>query len=118
MPRWMIRATEKLPQLTKYDWTPTGWDKVFQDAEECFVRVLNRDGQWVAGYYGPNSYATSYPEPQQLFLERAYRISKNGVIKEPIENSLGVLIDCSALQLLRIVAPIASTPGTHKEESA
>jgi Family of unknown function (DUF6338) len=64
-----------------------------------------------------NSYATSYPEPQQPFLERAYRISKNGVINDPIENSLGVLIDCSALQLLQIVAPLASTPDNHKEES-
>lgn len=65
---WLRALSQKLPQITKYDPTPTAWDKAFQDIGECFIRVLNADNRWVAGYYGPASYATSYPEAHQPVL--------------------------------------------------
>lgn len=31
-----------------------------------------RDGTWFAGYYGPDSYASSYPDPPNLFVEACF----------------------------------------------
>ena len=103
---WLQRASTHLPQVTKYDPTPTAWDKTFQSIGECFIRVLNNDGRWIAGFYGSASYATSYPEPHQLFLERAFHVSDDGTIGEEIDGSQGVLIDCTAIQLLQVVGAV------------
>lgn len=86
---WVRSLRERLPEVTKYDFTPTAWDKAFKNVGECFVRVLTKDDRWIAGYYGPNSYATSYPEPHELFLERAYEVSEDGTIGEEIEGTRG-----------------------------
>ncbi|QWC86416.1 hypothetical protein KLP28_06970 [Nocardioidaceae bacterium] len=106
---WVTRlrewAQERLPEFVTYDVTPTAWDKTFQSSGECFIRVLNREGRWAGGYYGANSYATSFPEPQQLFLERAYVVSEDGTFEGEVPGSAGVLLDCSDLQLLQVLRP-------------
>lgn len=109
--RWIGKLRAKLPEVTKYDFTPTAWDKAFQSAGECFIRVLTNDNRWIAGYYGSASYATSYPEPQQLFLERAYEVSADGTFGAEIEGTRGVIVDCTAIQLLQVLA------GTETEWS-
>ena len=101
---WVDNVRTKLPEVAKYDFTPTAWDKTFQSAEECFIRVLTNDGRWIAGYYGSASYATSYPEPHQLFLERAYEVSSDGTIGIEIEGTRGVIVDCTAIQLLQVLS--------------
>lgn len=103
---WLTDLGNRLPQVTKYDPTPTAWDKIFQSNGECFIRILNREGRWVAGYYGPDSYASSYPEPHQLYLERAFHASDDGTIGEEIDGTQGVLIDCAGIQLLQVVAAV------------
>lgn len=108
---WIDRLRAKLPQVTKYDFTPTAWDKAFQSAEECFIRVLTNDNRWIAGYYGPASYATSYPEPHQLFLEKAYEVSEDGTIRDEIEGTRGIIVDCTAIQLLQVLAGTEAEGG-------
>lgn len=103
---WLARLSARLPQVTKYDPTPTAWDQAFQNIGECFIRVLNNDNRWIAGYYGPGSYATSYPEPHQLFLEKAFHVSDDGTIGEEIDATQGVFVDCTEIQLLQVVAAI------------
>lgn len=109
---WVEAMRSRLPDVARYDATPTAWDKVFQSAEDVFVRVLTDDDQWVAGYYGPSSYATSYPEPHQLFLERAFQISSDGTIGDEIEGTAGVIVNCTQIQLLQLVkSPDADEPS-------
>lgn len=100
---WIENLRSKLPEVTRYDFTPTAWDKAFQSAEDVFIRVLTNDDRWIAGYYGPASYATSYPEPHQLFLEKAFEVSSNGTIGAEIEGTAGVVIDCTQIQLLQLL---------------
>lgn len=104
--QWLKDLGNRLPQVTKYDPTPTAWDKIFQSTGECFIRILNHEGRWVAGYYGPDSYASSYPESHQLYLEKAFHVSDDGTIGEEIEGTQGVLIDCAGIQLMQVVAAI------------
>ena len=108
---WIDTFRAKLPEVTKYDFTPTAWDKAFQSAEECFIRVLTNDDRWIAGYYGPASYATSYPEPHQLFLEKAFEVSEDGTIGAEIEGSRGVIVDCTEIQLLQLLTGTEAEGG-------
>jgi hypothetical protein len=99
-PAWL---TNRIDGVLQYDPTPTAWDKVFTARSPCFVRVLTASGEWMAGYFGKQSYASSYPEPHQLYLERSYAIDADGAIGEAIDGSLGSIIDCSGAQLIEIV---------------
>lgn len=101
--RWLSRLRSKLPEVASYDPTPTAWDKTFQSREACFVRVLNAEGQWIGGYYGENSYATSYPESPELFLERAFEVFDDGTFGSEVPGTMGVLINCREIQLLQVV---------------
>lgn len=101
---WVGNLRARFPEIVKYDFTPTPWDKAFQSAEECFIRILTNDNRWIAGYYGSASYATSYPEPHQVFLERAFEVSEDGTIGREIDGTRGVIVDCTAIQLLQVLA--------------
>lgn len=100
---WLQRLWSKVPEVATYDPTPTAWDKAFQARGPCFIRVLNKDGRWIGGYYGPGSYATSYPEDPEVFLEQAFEISDDGTFGEVVHGTSGVLINCREIQLLQVV---------------
>lgn len=109
--KWVEDLRSRFPEIAKYDFTPTAWDKAFQSAEECFIRILTNDNRWIAGYYGSASYATSYPEPHQVFLERAFEVSEDGTIGREIDGTRGVIVDCTAIQLLQVLAGTEAEGG-------
>ncbi|TCC34961.1 DUF6338 family protein [Kribbella sindirgiensis] len=90
--------------LFSYDHTPTAWDKAFQDRTPCFVRILTSEKEWIAGYYGLNSYSTSFPEKHQVFLEACYEVSKTGQIGDPIPGSEGVIVSCESAISIELIA--------------
>lgn len=94
---------------TRYDPRPTAWDVAFQDAAVGFVRVRMGDGSWFAGYYGANSYASSYPDPPNLFVEASFDINDLGEIQDQIINTRGAVIDCTNAVLIELLAPAADS---------
>lgn len=64
---WVTRLTGASPE-------PRAWDHVWtQPGTTMVVRLRLKSGPWVAGFFGkvagaPASYASGYPEPQDLFL--------------------------------------------------
>lgn len=107
--KWVrgIGAHIHLPELTRYDSTPSAWDRAFRDAGPCFVRVRMKDGTWFAGYYGTVSYASSFPDPQSLFLESSFAVSPDGKIGEPIEGTSGAIVNCGDAVLVELLRPAA-----------
>lgn len=100
---WLNKLRGKLSEIPRYDSIPTAWDKIFQDQEPVFVRVLNSEGRWVAGYYGTNSYASSYPEAHEIYLERAHSVAEDGAIGDEIPGTKGCIVNCADLQLLELL---------------
>lgn len=113
---WLERLKAALSEVRRYDPTPTAWDKLFQDGSESFVRVLNKDGRWIAGLYGNHSYASSYPEPHQIYLEQTYSISEDGEVGEPIPWTRGCVVDCTDIQLLEVLATEPPLDQGHDAE--
>lgn len=81
-----------LSRLTSIHPAPSAWDFVFAQRRAQFVRIRLKDGTLIGGLYSDGSFASSYPEPQDLFLEQAWRLDPNGPFGGPIPRSRGVLV--------------------------
>lgn len=81
-------------KLQKYILHPfsRAWDYVFNKREAMWVIVHLKDGNMVGGRYDTNSFASSYPSKEQIYLEEVWELDENGGFKQSINNSKGVLI--------------------------
>ena len=85
---------------------PRAWDDLFWRGPALVVRLKLKDGEWIGGLFGDDSYASGYPEPQDLLLEEAYEIADDGTFAQGANPedfvSLGssILISWSEVQFL------------------
>jgi hypothetical protein len=80
--------------------TPTSWDHVFNVIEDCFILLHLKNGQMVGGLYSGNSFASSYPEKEDLYLSQLWKVDEQGVFKEPVENSGGLLVNFEEIHFI------------------
>ena len=100
-----ISAWERRRRRTRYCTTPTAWDHMFRSQGSCFVRLRLRDGSWIGGWYGAHSYATSYPQPPELFLESAWRMNPDGSFAHRIGQTAGLYVRMSDTDMLELLHP-------------
>jgi len=98
-PRWLEWA-----RLT-YDPTPRAWDFAFNDIEPTYVRILTLEGRYVGGWYGNDSFVSSYPEPREIFLEIAHHMHVDGRFGDEVEGSNGLYVRCDDVRLVELVDP-------------
>jgi hypothetical protein len=82
---------------------PTGWDWIFGRTEPCYVLVTLRDGAQVAGFFGPQSMASSDRDRRDLYLERVFTVSAEGPWQE-VEKSKGVYVDGGQIAVIEFRA--------------
>ena len=87
----------------RYRRTPTAWDHAFQNRRPCFIRARLKDGSWVGGWYGTRSYATSYPQPAEVFLESARRMDPDGSFGARVNQTIGLYLRASDIDVLEFV---------------
>lgn len=75
---------------------PTAWDYYFKNRKPCFILVHLKNGHKIGGFYGNKSYATSFPQHGDLYLEKVIRVNENGNFIEIIEDSEGTIISNDA----------------------
>ncbi|MEX3105961.1 MULTISPECIES: DUF6338 family protein [unclassified Streptomyces] len=95
----------------RYRGTPTAWDHMFRDRGGCFVRVRLKDGTWVGGWYGVRSYATSYPQGPELYLESSYRMAADGTFIAKVESTSGLYVRAEDIDILELIDPPDRRPG-------
>lgn len=109
-----VSGSLNIKNLT-YDPTPRAWDYAFKDIEPCYVRVLTIDGVWLGGWFGGNSFISSFPEPREMYIETAHQMHSDGKIGDAQPWSAGMYIRCDdvrAVELLR--EPLESDEeGSH-----
>lgn len=73
--------------------TPRGWDFFLHKCKNCFVLIHTKDGRMVGGYYGAESYASTFPQEPEIHLEQVWRVNQtSGEFDSPIEGSLGLVM--------------------------
>ncbi|MDR0997366.1 MAG: DUF6338 family protein, partial [Zoogloeaceae bacterium] len=77
--------------------TLKAWDYVFSQRKEYWVVVSMKNGNKIAGYYGPDSFASSAPAQEQIYLERSWVIDDEGFDREK-NHTAGVMIVSSDIE--------------------
>jgi hypothetical protein len=89
---------------------PTAWDYYFRKKPGCWVRVILKSGQVIAGLFGPSSFASSFPQEQDLFLERLLRLDEDGRVVGWTEYSAGALVKMEDVERLEFFEVEGITP--------
>lgn len=79
---------------------PTGWDHFFRHSGSCWVVATLKSGELIAGLYGPNSAASSYPADEDIYIEKLCRLSPSGEMEELISTSKGAIISMENVQVI------------------
>ena len=84
---------------------PTSWDYFFDKREPVFILVHLKNEKMVGGYFGADSYATSYPKEGDIYLQLVYKVNDDGTFSEPMPDSRGLIIareEYSYIELFRV----------------
>jgi len=79
--------------------TKRAWDHKFGQLRPEMILVTLRDGSTVAGYFGPQSFASSDPTDRDVFIEQLWRINEDGPW-EVLENSAGIWLRGSDIRFI------------------
>jgi hypothetical protein len=82
--------------------TPTAWDHFFNLKEDCFILLHLKSGQILGGLYTDKSFASAYPEKEDLYLSELWRLNEKGEFQEPVENSGGLLVNFEEVSFIEI----------------
>lgn len=108
--RLFIRNTEIVRNLQlPY---PSAWDYYFDEREPAFVLIHLENGNLIGGYFGSNSYATSFPNQGDLYLEAVYEVAEDGTFDEPIEDTDGMIITSDEYHYVELF----TLPASQTEE--
>ncbi|HYH83566.1 MAG TPA: DUF6338 family protein [Longimicrobium sp.] len=83
---------------------PSAWDFYFDRREPSFVLVHLNSGALLAGYWGPKSYAGSFPNDGDIYLEAVYAVDEEGRLGEPIPDTRGVLLQKSQYSYVELLS--------------
>lgn len=71
------------------------WDYFFSLGKSCYVKVTLKNNEVIAGYYSADSFASSSPAAESIYLETRWLLTETGAFDRPVKRSLGVLIMAS-----------------------
>lgn len=82
---------------------PTGsaWDYFFSLKQPGWVIVQMKTGRKVAGLYGGESFASSAPNPRELFLQEAWLLNDDGGFERVVNDSAGVIV-CGEVESIEV----------------
>ncbi|QDB79219.1 hypothetical protein FE251_07420 [Georgenia wutianyii] len=107
--RWFAELsatlTSRLRLRRSWNPTPSAWDYAFATVRPGWVRVRLSDGSWAGGWFGYDSFATSFPEPQELYLEVGYVMSEEGTFTAEVSAPEGVIIRCQDALVVDFIPP-------------
>lgn len=72
--------------------TKSAWDSFFSRRESYYVIVTLKNGKRIGGKYGLNSYSSTYPNPEGLYLEEVWKLNDNNGFDEIVDQTEGILI--------------------------
>ncbi len=63
-----------------------------------------KNGQRIGGFFGRESYASSYPIEAEIYVENIWRVDESGRFAENVEGNAGMIIryaDCHLMEFYR-----------------
>ena len=77
------------------------WDKVFGQRKAYWVIIHLKDGRRIGGRYGKNSFSSTYPADEQIYLEEVWQVDQTtGGFKEKVPQTQGLIVSKERFQLI------------------
>ncbi|KPV94635.1 hypothetical protein AN214_03352 [Pseudoalteromonas sp. P1-9] len=89
---WKYIRTRNFFQKSAPHPTSKPWDWVFEKRESYWVKVVLKDGTIIGGLYSHNSFSSSAPAPEQIYLEEVWILDEEGAFKRKKNQTKGVII--------------------------
>lgn len=78
------------------------WDYVFGQKQSFWVIAHLKDGRRIGGRFDTKSFASSYPAPEQIYLEEVWLLDMAGKFLNKVERSKGIIIAASEFQSIEL----------------
>lgn len=101
---WQWIRTIKFIQKAIPHPTQKPWDYVFSKREPYWVKVVLRDGTKIGGKYSGNSFASSAPADEQIYLEETWIVNEKGGLERKKKQTAGAIIlskDIAFIELIK-----------------
>jgi|GEM_PF-4379649 len=98
--------------------TPRGWEFFLTQAGCFFVLFHLKNGKMVGGFYGPKSYASTYPQEPEIYVQEVWRVDETGAFVQKVTDSLGLVIRQSEWERIEFLSPYgeeANSVGLHQQ---
>ena len=79
---------------------PKAWDHVFGNGKAFFVLIDLQKGGLIGGLYIGDSFTSSYPADEDIYLSEVWKISKLGKFQCKINGTHGLLISAREIQFM------------------
>jgi len=98
--------------------TPRAWDAYFGRGNPCFILVHLKNGEMVGGLYSSNSFASSFPNEEDVYIEQVWKIDETGSFDGPIQDTDGILIVGDSIEYLEFFQARSGDSGGVDEQQA
>lgn len=68
------------------------WDFVFGKKRKYWVIIHLKDGRKIGGRFDTESFASSYPAEEQIYLQEVWELNEKGEFKNSVERTSGIII--------------------------
>lgn len=89
---WKFFRTRKIFQKIAPHPTQKPWDYVFSKRNPYWIKVTLKDGTKIAGRYSDNSFASSSPSDEQIYLEESWLLNEKSGFDRAKKRTAGVII--------------------------
>ena len=103
-----------------YTSTPNAWEHAVRRNPHSWVKIRRASGQWIGGWYSGGSFATSFPEPESIYIHEQYEMTAGGNFGKPIPNT-GVHVAIGEGDIViwvRTSLPTEESDQTHERPAA
>ena len=80
---------------------PTAWDFFFASRQPCWILFELKNGKRFGGFFGEQSFASSFPAAPDLYVQDVWRVDKFGRFGERVPGNMGMIVrrdDCHHMQ--------------------
>lgn len=88
---------------------PMAWDYYFSRRTPCWMLFRLKNGKSIGGYFGPRSFASSYPHGRDIYIEQAWVVNEIGQFVQAVPDSAGALISFDDCELVEFFLALPNT---------
>lgn len=96
-----VRESDAFQSLAPHP-TQKPWDFVFGQRRTYWIVVTLKNGKRIAGMYGENSFASSAPADEEIYLEQEWILNEDGGFDRPADQTAGIIVLASEIATVEL----------------